>query len=197
MRIMKTFLSLSLFVFMASCGEEEGSDATNASAPATNPNITMDGTITAMLDGEERTWYVTSGTMQGQFVSQSDFRDMGMIGTSVTILGHATSNTVIGSKEAIIMTFTVHNKDSAPRVERPEIAYLSGGMMKRHTTDDGGAAELTVTSASVDGELLNIAGTFSGSLVYSTFDGSPPENGKQTMTLSDGTFDVKVHPPAE
>ncbi|RFB04964.1 hypothetical protein [Parvularcula marina] len=186
----------ALFVLTACGGGDEGASTTTAGGtPPTASSAPVevskadaeaaDGTITATLDGEARTWYVTSGELGGEFNSQSDWSGSTTY-TSVSLFGHTTPKTTMSSKNAMLVGFTVSGDNQT--VSMPSVSLLTDSLLRRY---EGEGSDVTVAleEMSVDGEWLHLKGTFSGTLTYTDSSGAT----KDPVTVTDGTFDLRVH----
>lgn len=184
-------------------GEDSGADPESA-ADATDeraresPSETNgsgeepDGVITATFNGTERTWYITSAERSGQFVSQSDWSSYSASHSGVSIMGHVSPSWPFRSAEAIMIGFTLQGTGENPSVGDPSITYLSGGITNNHSSDHDGNANISVTSASIDGETLTISGNFSGMLPFKSMSGDADVESTETIVVENGTFEGEV-----
>jgi hypothetical protein len=205
MRKLLLLFPFSLFLFLAACGEDEvaGREAQDSAAstadnsataqtPSGGPAVRTDGTIEAVLDGEQRTWYITSGEYKGQQQSQSGWNSQGDTGAVVTLFGHTSAQSARGSKQAIIVGFTLNGIGGNLSVEHPEVTYLKGGFSDSYATNMQGDASVTVTSAKINGDILKISGSFRGSMSSQAVGHTEPEGGKTNVTATDGVFEAQV-----
>jgi len=127
------------------------------------------GTVTGTLDGEDRTWFLT--THNG--MSQSDFDDMGsMIG--VSLVAHATNTTATRLTEALMMSWIYTGPDQPPR--DVEITYLSeGGFDVGYAMSETAPVDLVIEEAEPmpDGS-LRLVGSVAGELGWMA-DGADPD----------------------
>ena len=196
---------ISLFLALAACGEDEiaGGEAQDSAAstadnsataqkPSSGPAVRTDGTIEAVLDGEQRTWYITSGEHEGQQKSQSGWESQGSTGAMVTLLGHTSAQSTFGTKQAIIVGFTLYGIGGNVSVESPEVTYLKGGFSDSYATNMQGDASVTVTSAEIDGDILKVSGSFRGSMSPQAGGKTMQEGGKTIVSATNGTFEAQV-----
>ncbi|MFW6028274.1 MAG: hypothetical protein ACOC9Q_01980 [bacterium] len=201
MRILSPVVALMLVTALAACGDDNAAgevsgndaasadDGSSAQAPGVDAAEDADGTITATLNGERSTWYVLSQESGGEVRSQSDWSDFG-VSTSVSLFGHV-SPTSTRSTGALSVGFVITGTGDNPSVGEPDIAYLAGGLSNMYVSNDD--ASVTVTSADVDGDIMTISGSFSGTLTYHSRAGAEPEDGVTEIAVDDGTFEAKVH----
>jgi hypothetical protein len=156
--------------------------------PGEDATREADGVITATFNGTERTWYITSAERGGRFLSQSDWTPLFAEQNSVTLFGHVSPTWPFPSAEGIIVAFTLQGTGDAPAVSGAEITYLSGGIMNNHSSSHDGTATITVESAGLEGNMLEISGAFSGTLPFKSFDGSVPSGPEETISVESGTF---------
>lgn len=158
--------------------------ATLAAALAALPAAAQESTgeITATIGGEQRTWYVT----ESDRMSQSDWSGSPNW-ASVSLFGHTAPDTVMTSKQALMIGFTATGTGAA---SDPEIGYLSESMSKAWVSDD--TATVTIDSMTAEGDRLSLTGSFTATMGYS-------EDYGRTVDTSDpreisGRFDVSVGP---
>lgn len=163
-------------------GSSDGSDQADAGIGAD----AADGSISATLGGEQRSWYVTSSTMGGQHVSQSDWSGAAPARVNVSLFGHTRPDTTMGSNQALMLSFTVLDAEGAVNVVEPEITYLSGGMTQAHQS--GEEVSVEVANVSFEGETMTIAGTFSGVLDA----GQAVAGGAEPMRVENGEFEATI-----
>lgn len=192
---------------LSACGPGEDSGAgTESTAPANDETAQEappepkgaaeepDGVITATFNGTERTWYITSAERSGQLVSQSDWSSYSAGQGNVSIMGHVSPSWPFKSGEAIMLGFMLQGIGENPAVYDPSITFLSGGIMNNHSSSHDGNADISVSSASIDGETLTIAGTFSGTLPFKSMGGDADVESTETIVVENGTFEGVVRP---
>jgi hypothetical protein len=156
--------------------------------PGEDATREADGAITATFNGTERTWYITSIERDGQYLSQSDWTPLFAELNSVSLFGHVSPNWPFPSAEGIIIAFTLEGTGDAPTVSGADITYLSGGILNNHSSNHDSNATVTVESAGLEGNTLEIAGAFSGTLPFKSFNGSVPSGPEATISVESGTF---------
>ena len=189
---------LAAALLLVACGGDQGNASSTAGKqqPATPP---AEGRITAVLDGEEQTWLVLSRDFGGQRHSQSDWSSMSRGGGwfGVSIFAHAQGQG-FGRKQALMIGFSVTTVDGEHRVNDPELTYLATGSISNNYSSghEGGSAEIALDSVEVNGEVLNISGSFSGTLRFKSLDGSQQAPGPDSISFSEGRFTAELRPPA-
>jgi hypothetical protein len=168
----------------AGCGNGEPSDP--AAGEGAIGADAADGAITATLNGEAHSWYVTSSTRGGQHISQSDWSGAVPARVNVSLFGHTRPDTTMGSNQALMLSFTVLDAEGALNVVEPEITYLSGGMTQAHQSGEEVSVELA--DLSFEGETMSIAGTFAGVLDA----GGAVEGGAEPIRVENGEFEATV-----
>lgn len=178
-------------------GPESAAPATDETARGT-PSETNgsgeepDGVITATFNGTERTWYITSAERGGQYISQSDWSSLFADQSNVSIMGHVSSSWPFQSREAIMIGFTLQGTGENPSVGDASITYLSGGITNNHSSSHDGNANISVTTASIDGDTLTISGSFSGTLPFKSMSGDADVESTETIVVENGTFEGVV-----
>lgn len=168
-------------------------DVTENSPPASDVAADeANGTITARFNGVERTWYITSAERGGQYVSQSDWSAVFGSQFSVSIMGHESPSWPFRSAQAILIGFTLQGTGDDSGVSDPSITYLSGGITKNHSSSHGGEAVVSVSSARLEGDVLELSGRFSGTLPYKAMTGSAEEEPEETIVVENGTFEGTI-----
>jgi hypothetical protein len=164
-----------------------------AAASAAKVPEGADGTITATVNGDRKTWYILRRKLGDQLRSQSEWNSVFGAGTQlVTLFGHASADSMVSDRAFILELSTVESRDSAVATA-PGIQYLvKDELSSMYNSDPPGKVEVEITEHEVDGDVLTIAGTFAGVLHPST-DGSQPEQ----MTVEDGVFRAQVHRAAD
>lgn len=150
-----------------------------------------DGTLTASIGDEERIWYITSSSMMGQYVSQSDWSEPLSGRISVSLMGHASPDTVMDTEGALMLSFTVRSPTGDAEVIEPELNYLVGGMTEAFSSSEDGSASVSVDSISVDGETLKVSGAFEGTLNFRSMGGAAPP-ATESVKLQGGRFEAEV-----
>jgi hypothetical protein len=64
--------------------------------------------------------------------------------------------------------------------------------MTNHSSSHDGSAEVTVSSASIDGDTLTISGTFSGTLPFKSMSGNADVESRETLVEENGTFEGEI-----
>jgi len=169
---------------LAACGSDEAADTESGGSAN---DVRQDGTITAILDGEPHTWYVTSRRHNGELFSQSDWHDFGT-GASVSLWGHASPDSVMGSQGALSIGFIALTRGDTVSINDPELSYMGGGLTDAHTSGNGGTASIRIDSFAVDGDELSLSGSFSGTLPYHRSGGEQ----KDTVQLEDGRIEAVI-----
>lgn len=170
---------------------ESGSDATPPVSAA--DAAAADGTITATLNGVTSTWYVTSDTLQGEYVSQSDWTRFGAAGPiSVTLFGHTTPTSVLSSTHALMIDITTSADGAGKPVGSPGLTFLSESLMNHHTSDVGDDVTIELDRLELDGDTMRLSGSFAGVLGFRSMRGAEPADGVSEIVVTDGSFSATI-----
>lgn len=172
------------------------SAATIAQAAPPPPNdqeaklhITPLGTMTAQVNGADETWqpWIHHGRTQSGFHDDYD-------GTAVAIFAWnvATPHDGIHGYNGMSIGFTVSGLGTeTPRALHPEVTALAdrNWTLYNYASDGGGSADITLTTARMEGDRLHLAGTIAATLLFRVISkgSSDPDN---VWHLSGGKFDV-------
>jgi uncharacterized protein (UPF0297 family) len=145
--------------------------------PLAAPAQEVIGTIGGNLQGRPANWFVTASAEGGQsdWIGDETY-------AQVTILGHATVNTVLETTGALMLSFEMVQEAGGYNVlgrdityyRRPDKAYVSGE----------NEAEIQVTHVEFDDGLLTLSGKFAGTL-------SVTDETTDTRVVS-GSFDASL-----
>lgn len=152
-----------------------------AATPAAAQQVT--GQIAATLDGETRGWFIT----ETEEMSQSDWS-----GTPewamVSLLGHTTPDTIMNSREALMIGFTATGPGPATDVE---IRFLAEGLSKAYVAKEDNAA-VTIESLSAKGDRLSLSGSFTATMGYTEDFGRTIDMANSRAI--EGTFEADIGP---
>jgi len=162
-------------------------DANPAAAEA------ADGTITATLNGQTKTWYILSRELGGAVRSHSEWQEVGPT-RMITLWGHASPDSM-STDQSFSLSFHVVGEGEARTINDAELTYLTGKLSDMHTSPEGSKVPIEITGLEVDGEKLTIAGTFSGWITQRAPGELKPSEGSQIM-VSDGVFEATLHQPS-
>ena len=174
---------------LTACGSSEPSDsaattsenkATEVTGKPTAPAVQSEaGTVQTTLNGEPTRWQVDS--------RQSDwFGGLDSPLTSVSFLSSVHADASVPGRISFTLTRNANGWISSGIKIVPTV---SGPV---YSSNDG-AAEVVVTSAVMDGDILKLSGTFSGTLPYREYT-SPEADMNKVLNLQDGTFEVNIPP---
>lgn len=143
------------------------------------------GTITGTLDGEDRVWFITA--MGGN--SSSYRSEMGPI-TNVTIFGHASDDTIMSAKDALIIDFSLMNGEVFP--DTLSVAFSDSSVEGNYYANNDNVATLTLTRIADENGQLTLEGAFTATMAYGASYGAPldPENTR----AAEGTFSLTLSP---
>lgn len=181
----------SLVVVLVGCGEGIPESTDLPRAPRAG-QASVDGTMTAALDGKQRTWYITSGDVDGQTTSQSRWESIGTNSIAVTLFGHTSPGSLVGSQEAVMIDFTIWNPDEEPRAAGSDITFVSGSLTKNHNSGAGGTSFVEVTSVAIEAKRLNLVGSFHGTLVFRNWTGGTSPADPGPVSLENGRIDASI-----
>lgn len=189
----RLIIGVTLVAALAACGRG-APDSSDRPSAGGGGQAGVEGTLSATLNGEQRTWYITSATVDGRVVSQSDWESAGADGAIVTLFGHASATTFTSSREALMLEFTIWNLQDAPSAAGSDITFLSEGLSRNHNSGAGGASSVELTSVEVNGNRLNVTGSFQGELVFQDWTGgtSTAAGGPAPVSLENGRFEASI-----
>ena len=186
-------LSFAVFAtLLVACGSEAG-PMDNVGKPAASTgssSVEVLGEISAELNGESRTWYVTREYKYGRWTSESDqnFRGFG----TVFITGHVGDDSASNPVDLLVITASVNDSGDGPTVQTAKIMFAGQELWKgRYDSDYGGEAVVTFDTISNSGGETRLAGTFSGKLPYKSNSSADPDM-NNIVTLEAGEFDVNL-----
>lgn len=122
------------------------------------------GSIEARIDDTFRTWHLTRDGSQ----SQSSWIEKGPGITDVSLWGHDTPDTTSSVAEALILDFAVMTGTGTPMAINPTLQYLSEGYKGGWLAIDDSQITVTLESFDITPAGLNVAGSLSATLSYST-----------------------------
>ena len=186
MRIPAVFL---LFAFLWGC--DSGSTTTVAESGV--PSVqSVDGYIEGTLDGESRKWHITSGEVNGTYSSQSSWENFAGM-TQITLFGHTQPDTLIASREALMIIITTSGTDPSAEVFDAEVVYLSGGITEGYgSNEEGGFARLVTDSIRSEGDSLRLSGHFEAGMSFRALRPTDEQPSPQTLTIQGGRFEATV-----
>ena len=186
---------LSFVVFatlVVACGSEAGS-VDNIGKPAVSTgssSVEVLGEISAELNGESRTWYVTREYKYGRWTSESDqnFRGTG----TVFITGHVGADSASNPVDLLVITASVNDSGDGPITQTAKIMFAGQELWKgRYGSEYGGEAVVTFDTIRNSGGETRLTGTFSGKLPYKDSSSAEPDV-NNFVTLESGEFNVNL-----
>lgn len=179
-------------LFVAGCGNENGLDV---SAGGTSTNVARtEGEITATVRGGFSKWYVTHQFGAGDNSSASEWRDRTANSISVTVVGHKTpTTTVVAGAGEIVLDFVIPDTNHDPVVAEVRIEYFPMGLANPYSSDAGGKAGIVLQKVERKNDLLELEGTFSGTLPYRSRTGNKAPGGITEFTVDNGVFSATIH----
>lgn len=151
------------------------------------------GTITATMDGKERTWFITAedGESQSSFVQPM----AGMLtGSSFILWGVPDEGIVATMKDVLMLDATLMRGAGGMMPVTPTARYLVTGFKDQWIAVDEGQTEMTLTTIEpIDGG-LHVAGTFTATANY-TEDMREQDVDRSKSKVIRGSFDVTLPAP--
>lgn len=178
---------------------EEAPQASNASSNAlsrarmaSGEYVSVDGEVTAEVNGAKRTWYVTHKDQDGAIDSRSFWMNSAAQSASISIIAHLTHTTNLLGKGEIRISFIAPNVNEPGEGWTPKLGYYPAGLNSDWTSENDGAAEVNVLGIEQKGDTLKVTGTFSGVIKVAPekADGLPPH--MQTFNIEQGEFHVEL-----
>lgn len=157
-----------------------GEAAQKAAQAAADANVP--GAIIATLNGETRTWYVANN------LTEWDKLEGG--GTYVDIIGQVDPGDFSWT-EAMNLRFELHGDGDDLRIAGPSWIYYSEGATRHHSSS---TETIVVSRADFSGDALEVAGSFTGTVHFSAYDGddAPKEGNPAQIQIEDGVFHASV-----
>lgn len=146
------------------------------------------GSITATLTGEERVWFITA--MKDK--SSSHWSEMGPL-TNVNIWGHATDDSIMGSKDALIIQFSLMNGEVFP--DTLSVMFSDSSVPGNYYASDADMTGLNLSRIKDNDGQLTLNGAFSATMAYAESYGAPPD--RENTRHVQGTFEVTLYPRPE
>lgn len=176
---------------LVACGADAGDVSVGKAAASTGSStVEVLGEISAKLNGESRTWYVTREYKYGRWISESSpaFRGKG----TVFLSGHVSKDTTTNPVDLLILNAHVRGTDSDPDVQSANITFAGADMwLGRYGSEYGGEAVITFDTISNSGGETRLKGTFSGRLPYKDNSSANPDL-SNIVALDSGEFDVNL-----
>lgn len=188
----RQFRNVPIALLLVACGSEAGSADTVAKSDASTASSSVEvlGEITAELNGESRTWYVTREYKYGRWISESSpaFRGEG----TVFLSGHVSKDTTTNPVGLLILKAHVRSSDSGPDVQSANITFAGADMwLGRYGSEYGGDATVQFNTVSHEGGVTRLSGTFSGTLPYKSNASAESDMGN-VVELENGRFDINL-----
>lgn len=189
MRCMTVVLFATLLV---ACNSEAGSTDSGGqpAASSANSNVEVLGEITATLNGEQRTWYVTREYKYGRWISESvqGFRGTG----TVVFSGHVSDDSATNGLDLLMINAHVYDSGDGPTVQGAKIVFAGQEMWKgRYGSEYGGEAVVKFDTINSSDGVTRLKGTFSGKLPYKS-SSSPDPDMSDVILLESGEFDMNL-----
>jgi hypothetical protein len=177
---------------LAACGTDAGSadNVGKAAAPTASSSVEVLGEITAALNGEQRTWYVTREYKAGRWITESD---QSFLGTgTVFFSGHVSKDNATNPIDLLVITASVNDSGDGATVQSAKIMFAGQELWKgRYGSEYGGEAVVTFDTISNSGGETRLRGRFSGKLPYKDNSSADPDV-SNIVTLEKGEFDVNL-----
>mgnify|MGYP001818386064 CR=1 FL=1 len=151
------------------------------------------GTITATVDGQEKTWYVTAadGESQSSWVQPMP----GMLSmSSFSLWGNPSEEEIASVKDVLAIGFTVVRGRGGMTPANPEVQYLVTGFDDQWVATGEGATDLTISELERAGEGVRVAGSFTAHAHY-TSDGARLELDRSRGKTISGSFQATLPAP--
>lgn len=187
---LKRITLLTLCAGLWACDSEPGKVPASDGAPA---QVRVDGFIEGTLNGEPRKWYITSGEVNGVPTSQSGWEAFAGM-TQVTLFGHTRPDTLLTSKEALMISISLSGIDGSAQLVDSEVVYLSGGITAGYgSNEEGGSAQMVLDTIQRDDGVLRISGQVDAQIYFRVLSRSRdmPEQ-EESMELEEGRFEAAV-----
>lgn len=164
--------------------------ATLAAQPALAETL---GTITATMDGEERTWFITADGGESQSSLVQPMAGM-LMGSSIILWGVPDEDIVATTKDVLTLDATLMRGAGGMMPVNPQARYLVTGFNDQWIAVDEGQTEMTLTAVEPVGDGLHVAGTFTATANY-TQDMTDQDVDRSKTKVISGSFDVTLPAP--
>lgn len=160
----------------------EAAEAAAELARGKSESKAAEGAITATINGESRTWYITNES------NLTDWESLEDDGTNVTLVGY-TNLSDRTWKEAMELGFEIRKSDGGFSVSNSLVTYYSYGATRHHSTGRQRESSVIVTHVEIDGNSIELSGAFSDALRYKDWGGgSSDDDANDDITIDDGAF---------
>jgi hypothetical protein len=144
------------------------------------------GTLTATIDGTERSWFLTADGEQshGMTIAVANMQ-------SFSLWGQPTADTLAEAKDSLLLKFDIMAVGSTAMPLNVSLTYLADGWASGWLANEEGQTTFTLsTLEEVDGGVL-IEGSFASTTYYSDNLVSSQIDPSQTMQI-DGSFSATL-----
>lgn len=146
------------------------------------------GTVTASVDGESRTFFLTEKDGQSQS-SWSRIMPGTLSGSNFTLWGNPDEMQLASTEGSLILgAVLMHGADGVIAI--PEAQYLENGYSAFWASIESDPAEINLLEIEVQDENLRITGEFMARMYFSTSATQVPDRSRM-MTVS-GTFEGTI-----
>lgn len=152
-----------------------------------------DGTITATLDGQRRTWYILRRGMGGKMRSQSEWAGWTNSGRVVTLYGH-TSPDSLATTGGLMLELNLVVMGNTSTVSSANVTYLRGDIRDMYVTRGPITRNVELDSYEEKGDRITVSGSFAAVLEQNT---SGETDGPDRIELEEGTFNATVYKAPE
>ncbi|SDJ35884.1 hypothetical protein [Lutimaribacter saemankumensis] len=149
------------------------------------------GTISASIDGDTRTWFVTEQSGESQS-SWARIMPGSLTGSNFTLWGNPDKTQLAATKGALILG-AVLMPGAGGFTAIPDVQYLENGFSAYWASVEDDPAEMNLAEVEEQGESLRVSGDFSARLYFRSGAGQTPDRSRM-ITVS-GTFKAAI--PAE
>lgn len=203
MRQLTILFAVLIVAPLAACGGSGGEPSNGADATANTATETnqadqadakgADGTITATLNGEQRTWYIVRKEMGGEMHSQSESASWANSGRVITLFGHTSANSMAAT-DGLMLELNLVVMENTATVSSADIKYLRGEDRDMYVTRGPVTDGIDLASHKQEGDKVTVSGTFEATLEQNA---SEKKEGPATIAIKNGQFNATVYKAPE
>lgn len=188
------FLVVALVLSMTACSGNSDTGVSSGSGGGQNSGAT--GTITANFNGEQRSWQVSADGFDQGYYRGSRAERNGADAVIVYLVGRPAAGSDGDNAQSLFLSFNVNDFRGSPSVPENDgtrqITYLTTSLMESHSSVNSGDSAFTVTEAETGGGMLQISGTFDGTINFKAMNRYASEDDPGPIEVTNGTFQATV-----
>jgi hypothetical protein len=100
---------------------------------------------------------------------------------------------VVAGAGEVVLDFVLADVDHDPSATEARIDYFPMGLANAYSSDAGGKADIVLQKAERNEDVLELEGTFSGTLPYQSRTGKKAPAGMTEFIVENGVFSARIH----